>query len=322
MRRLGMGVLVIVAAVVMAVGPFAQGGIITSNIVADGRIHGLQDTDADVGVTWNGSSYELAGTLAVGDFLVAGINFDSMERLLLADVNMTTHGANAFAMLKISSLSAAGTNAQGIALADFVFSAPTTTEWGDIVDDVFGGAAGLKKATAGGLVIIYEDADLDFDRIAPPATLAGSADTLHTGATVVGEIGFTGAVVGGNVTDNATGEGWAATAPTTAGDGDAIPLNTGILDTSFTLAVTRLSGWGGLNFIPLLSTFDGGGTADFVGGGTLVGYGDGDGNAVGPWQIGSDADISFRPVPEPASILVWAGIIGLAFGFVRTRRNR
>lgn len=293
-----------------------QAGIV-SNIVADGRLHGLQDTSADVGVRFNavtGTYQVLTGALAAGDYLAAGIGFDTLERLALADAPLT--GSGGFSILKIGSIVPASPG-----LSTFSFVAPTVGEWGGIVDDVFGGAAALKKTGAGTLLNLYDNAAQDFDRIAPPATLTASAATLFTGGSKLAELGFTGAANGsGNITANGVGEGWVAVGPNTPGVGSAFPLNAGIVGSSFALGINRLSGFGGFNFLPLLSSVAPG-TVDFVGSGLLQGYGDGSGNPVGPWQIGDDADLAFRPVaiPEPTSILIFGAF---ATGIVAVRRRR
>jgi len=306
--------------VALTCGSLAQ-ATLNDGIVTDGRLHGLQDTDADVALRVNmaGTWSVHSGALAVGDVLAAGVGWDTLERLGLSDHPMT--GVNGFNMLKVASVSPPG---GPFGLVTLTFTAPTVAEWSKIVDDIFGGTGALKKTTAGGLVIVYDDANEDFDRIAPPATLAGSAATLHTGGTTVSEIGFTGAVDGfGNVTPGA-GEGWLAVGPSTPSLAFTTPLNTVLPGTSFTLAVNALTPFFGLNFLPLLNPVFGGPGADFVGGGTLSGYGDGMmvPSAVGPWHIGSDADISFRPVPEPGSILCWTGIAALGFVVARRRRAR
>ncbi len=274
-------------------------GDLLSSLVPDGRIHGLQDTDAEVGIRLNGANYEvLSGNLAVGDYLGAGIGFDSLEILGLPDVDFTGDGVTGFSILKIASMVPAGVTANGIPVSQMTFVAPTVTEWGNIVDDIFGGVATLKKSSPGGVIMIFEDGVVDFDRIAPPSTLVGSAATIV--GTEVGEMGFTGPVdVNGNVQDNTTGEGWSAVAPTDFAVGPSRPLNSGMLGTSFSIGLSRLEGWAGFNFLPMNSIFDSAGNADFVGGGGFEGYGDGDGNAVGPWQVGSDTDFSFRPVIAP-----------------------
>ncbi len=294
----------------------AQAGIVSS-IVADGRLHGLQDTSADVGVRFNagtGTYQVLTGALAAGDYLAAGIGFDTMERLFLADSPLT--GAGGFSILKIGSLAPSG-----LGLSTFNFVAPTVAEWGGIVDNVFGGAAALKKTGAGTLLNLYDNAAQDFDRIAPPATLTGSAATIFNGGSKIAELGFSGAANGsGNILPNGAGEGWVAVGPNTPGTGSVFPLNAGIVGSSFALGINRLSGFGGFNFLPLLSSVAPG-FVDFVGSGTLQGYGDGNGNPVGPWQIGDDADLSFRPVaiPEPTSMLIFGAF---ATGVVTIRRGR
>lgn len=298
----------------------AKAGILNS-IVADGRIHGLQDTSADVGVRLGGGGAFAvhSGALAVGDYLAAGIGFDTLERLGLADAPQV--GSGGFSVLKIGSL----VPIPASPLSTFTFVAPTVVEWNKIVDDVFGGAAALKKTGAGTLLNLYENAATDFDRISPivpgPNSLIGSAATLFTGGAKIAELGFTGAANGsGNITANLAGEGWIASGPNTPGTGSSFPLNAGIVGSSFALGINRLSGFGGFNFLPLLSSVAPG-FVDFVGSGTLSGYGDGSGNPVGPWQIGDDADLSFRPVaiPEPTSMLIFGG---LATGFVTIRRRR
>jgi hypothetical protein len=304
-----------------AASPSAQASLMGSLIT--GTLNGLDDTDADVGVRFDGTKYVLApSALADGDFLVAGVSIDKIDRIGVDTVDVS--GVNAFTILKISGdPTDAGTSPTlSIPLSHFVFEAPTVTEWAGIVDDLFGGAAALKKTTAGGLIMFFENATKDFDREAPPATLPLSADTIYTGGSVVGELGFTGAVdADGNVTDNATGEGWEAIGPNDPSSAKLITLNGGILGTSFSTAVTKLSGFGNLSFLPLPSVFDSG-SAEFVGGGTLTGYGNGLGSPVGPWHIGSDADLSCYPVPEPATILIWSFLALVGTGLTVWRRDR
>lgn len=318
---------IVVIALLLVSGTTVSAATLLGSLIGDGRVHGAQDTSADVGIRLGiTGDYEIVtGALVEGDFLVAGIGFDTLERVGTSSVPLT--GVNGFGILRIDTIASLPANPQGIPFSTLSFEAPTVAEWNAIVDDVFGGNTALYKTTAGGLVNIYDGVPTDFNRIAPPATLAGSGSTIGTlVAQRIGELGFTGAVVDGRVQDNGIGEDWIAVGPTAPGGGSLAVLNTDIIGSSIALSINRLTGFDGITFLPLASIFDGGllagATAEFVGSGDLSGYGDGLGAPVGPWQIGDDIDVSFRPffIPEPGSMLIWAGM-GLA-GVVGAYRRR
>jgi hypothetical protein len=330
MRRFVFGLTMMLAVLVMASG--AQAGWI-GNVIGDGRLHTLNDSNADLGITLNESTgnYEIAtGAIEEGDFLWAGVNFAAIDPVPGDSAGLDGQGANGQLGIKLAADPVDEfTNAEGVQIATFPkFVAPTVAEWNKIIDDVFGGNPLLKKTQEGTLGLIYDNADVDFQRTAIVAgeTLKTSVDRIADGtAGPVLELGWTGeADANGNIQDDDDGEGWAATGPTVPGGGVLFPIAQGISGTSVAGTVNVLINNTGLaGFLPLNSPFDVDGTAQFVLTSNLFYYGDGTGTntPAGPWQLGTETDVSFRPViPEPASVAMWSLLI--AGGFALTRRRK
>jgi hypothetical protein len=167
--------------------------------------------------------------------------------------------------------------------------------------------------------MVFDNATSDFIRT-NPNTLTSSAATIFTGGAEFAEVGFTGGADpdgGGYIMPNATGEGWLAIGPTAISSAilNSRTSPTAINEATFNFSLSLLDGFDDIQFFPLLSNVTVGGTADFVGGGQLQFYGDGTGAPIGPWQIGTNADVSFRAIttPEPGTLLIWVGLalIGL-----------
>ncbi len=317
MKRLTLSVSVLLVVLgVWAVGTQANAAILGA---VPGQLNLLDDSDADIGVreTSPGVFAIVAGALQDNDILVAGITFAFTRPIPGTATSLAGQGYNGFTMLKVDGAPVD----QGGGLSSFAFNAASVAEWNGVVDDLFGGLASLKKSSEGTLAMIFQDATADFSPVSPPATLAASAAAISTGANLVWELGFTGALDAGGNVDAGVDEGWVATGPTSPSVAATTTYGTGIPGTSFTGALNPLvDNSGYVDYLPLTTLF---GQSDFAVVGTLSGYGDGFGNPAGPWQIASDADLSFAPlvVPEPASLAIWSLLSVGGLALARRRRR-
>ena len=295
------------------------------------------DTDAELFLRPSGSgstTYSRVpgnSALQVGDMLFGAVNYG----YVVNSAGQTNYSPpvdyfNVLFALTVSSMTPAGTNAQGIPLSNYTFVAPTVAQW-DAAASFLGLPATADKNAAGTTAIFYSNPNTNFEQV--PFGASTPADVYGrvyggAGVTRVGELGFTGGTqsVNGfnNVAPNATGEGWTAVGPSIGSSLQAVTYGSAVIGTNFVIGLDPTDG--SLltkSFVPLLSGFGASGKSDFVGNGIIQGTGDGQGGLF-PGELmdgNSGGAVSFNLVPEPSTFaLLGFGALGL-LGLKRRRRN-
>ena len=279
----------------------------------DGAVNLADDRNADLLID-NGTT---VGTVDVGDFLMAVIKIDTIEREGGGSTSINDPGSGFREMTAISLIKVATVTPVALGYASFTFVPPTIAEWTAVTT-----AAGftVTPSAPGVMVSIYQGATdaHDYDRL---STIAAGLST--SSGTLMWEAGFTGVVTDPGTrldsTDDtvapAAFEGWDAfativfppTFPPALPAGIQFGLNTISIGPAGILLDKTTQYAGVVNY---------GGKTDFQGTGSFEVAATGS-----SWPVFSNTNTYITPViPEPTTIIIWSLLA--AFGVARYGRRR
>jgi hypothetical protein len=199
-----------------------------------------------------------------------------------------------FAQKVLSKTVSFGGAADGFNDVFYTFTAPTLVEWAGL-----GFPAGSIATVAGTTLVLFDDPD-DIDQ----STGALGTSLASVGGTKLWEFGFPG------------GSPVAPLFTVAATDTDDITTAFTVASGSFTSNWDVTKYWSGPILIPQAVT---GGTAQLL---LRNGSIDDDGAVGSDFPIATDTDLLLTPAtPEPASLLIWAGLAS-GLGIARLRRRK
>jgi hypothetical protein len=291
----------------LSIGSNVQAAISLGNIVG-GVINELEDDDFDMLVNAGGTLSSpgtdfiipLTGdnTIDVGDYLAAIVRITGVRvpvggaQVATATDSEATITAVVFQRIA-TRLVLAGGAADGINDVIYGFATPTAAEWAAV-----GMPLALIPSNDSTFIIAFEDADNIDQTTGSAATAFATVDGIK-----LWELGFTGAA----------GEFWTASSDTFD-----IGTSFGVVTGSFTAAINVTGQFAGPVLVPFVRP--GGAVIADV---HLVNgsIGAASPGAFPPFPVSSDVDILIQPVvPEPASLLIWGGLLAGAGMWGRTRR--
>lgn len=306
--------LIAVVAAFACVTSYAAAGI-QSQLVGN-VVNELEDTDYEAAVTGGDI------IIAKDDYLVAILSVeDSMSWFTgafdnLLNSSVTTHAGfdpsaatpafTGVSLIKVTSVISSTLPDGTFSFAQYVFQGATSADW-----LTYTGLSGIGDNTA---AVLYDDPANNPHIDPATATIASSIATAVNG-TRLWELGFAGD----------TGEFWRATTTSQKADGTADATNIlKITGLDFRASLNVLDYNAGIPLVkhnalgdPDISVF----ASEFLGASQLQLQGNYQPGGTGIWNLKTDTNLYILPVPEPASMLVWAGLAGL-FGFMVVRRRQ
>jgi hypothetical protein len=270
------------------------------------RLNKIEDTDFEVAIDAGNSITDTPSTtLDIGDFLVGMYSAQELEIPPGVVKKTFVEGDPTFSA--VFAVKVTGKTALGGGLFDFTFTNASDAEWGTLGLK----ALGFDPDVDGTAVMVYDDPN-DIDATIPDDDADTSIDDsiVTVNGTLLWEFGFDGDPdlywYGSGLPADLT-----ALSQVTSTGAVNIGLNMTKQHAGMPLGPIAID--------PLLDpdTTTGDGKVDLIGFDGVAGAPD----AVHDWQAITDEDFLLHPVPEPASWLVWAGLVGLvAFYYRRWRK--
>jgi hypothetical protein len=279
-------------------GSIAQAAITPGNLVG-GVINELEDDDFDLHINAGGTIAAPGAdtSLDVGDYLAAIVRITAIRIPLGgAQVATATDVERTFTAVVLQKIATRVINAGGVQDGNndvaFTFAPATAAEWTALG---FGALQTPSNDTT--FAIVFDDPD-NINQLAATAALA----IATVNGTKLWELGFV-APPGP--------EFWVANTDT-ASTATAF----GITNGNFSAALNVTGQFAGVQLAPFIPP---GGVA--LAQVHLRNGSFGSATVAGPFPVSSDVDVLIVPIPEPASMVVWAGLMAGAGVWVRSRRR-
>jgi hypothetical protein len=285
-------------AVLASMASMAQGAITPGNLVPN-VINELEDDDFDMLVNAGGTIANPGANnvLDVGDYLATIVRITALrvpaggpQIATATDVERTF---TAVALQRIATkVALAGGVLDGVNDVQYTFAPPTAAEWTAVTAGLFTPSNNTTFA------IVFDDPDNINQLTGNALTAFASVDGVKQW-----EFGFTGAA----------GEAWRA-----ATDTDNILTSFSIASGSFSAALNVTGQFAGPQLAPFTRPPVGTVLAQLhlVNGSIISATA-----AFPPFPVKTDADFEILPVPEPASMVVWGGLLAGAGIWARSRRR-